>query len=307
MATSAQRSSSWTRRGRHRRGGDADADADVQPDALDGERLRAAGRAAARPAPRASSRLGVGQQDGELVAAEPGQHVVRAAARCRSRGPTWRSRSSPAWWPRLSLTSLNPSRSSSSRAAGRPGAAVREHRAGRARAAPRRLGSPVSSSVRACSLDLVERADLAEGDARCGRAAASTQPTAQPGGDGRAAGRPSRRRARRRLATLQASGTASSRQPTRDAGRERSTGGRRLGRARAASARSGRCRRARSGPAGRRRRSCPGRCRSRKTMSPTRSQRPAPRRGAAACGRRAAPRMAPTATSRASSSTSATG
>ena len=154
MATSAQRSSSSTRGGRHRGAGDADADADVQADALDreglqdqlpeplGERLRLV-------------QAGVGQQDGELVAAEAGQQVAGAAGRGRSRGPTWRSRWSPAWWPRLSLTSLKPSRSSSSSAAGRRADAVDEHCAGplEQRAAVGQPGELVGARL---LLDLVE-------------------------------------------------------------------------------------------------------------------------------------------------------
>ena len=114
---------------------DADADADVQPDALDGERLEE--RSRSRPASVLGRvEAGVGQQDGELVAAEPGHQVVGAEhARCR-RGPTWRSSWSPAWWPRLSLTSLNPSRSSSSSAAGVRAVAVATARSAPARAAP---------------------------------------------------------------------------------------------------------------------------------------------------------------------------
>ena len=72
------------------------------------------------------------------------------SAGCR-RGPTWRSSWSPAWWPRLSLTSLKPSRSSSSSAAGRRAVAVVSTRAVSSSRA-RRLARPVSSSVRACCL-----------------------------------------------------------------------------------------------------------------------------------------------------------
>ena len=67
------------------------------------------------------------EEDGELVAAEPGQGhrvVARFGAGCRCgcrwrsgrsaaerRAAIWMMRSSPAWWPRLSLTSLKRSRS----------------------------------------------------------------------------------------------------------------------------------------------------------------------------------------------------
>ena len=61
------------------------------------------------------------------------------------RCPTWRSSWSPTWWPSVSLTSLNRSRSSSSSATGVPAAKA----SSRAVSSARRFGSPVSSSVRA--------------------------------------------------------------------------------------------------------------------------------------------------------------
>ena len=51
------------------------------------------------------------EQDRELVAAETGDGVAVAAGTPRSRPVISRSRSSPAAWPRLSLTVLKSSRS----------------------------------------------------------------------------------------------------------------------------------------------------------------------------------------------------
>jgi hypothetical protein len=50
------------------------------------------------------------EQHAELVAAEAGQRVALAQARPQQRAH-WRSSSSPAAWPHVSLTTLNSSRS----------------------------------------------------------------------------------------------------------------------------------------------------------------------------------------------------
>ena len=97
--------------------GDADADPDVQPDALHVNGPRSGSRSRSASA-SASSRAASGSRTAN---SSPPSRASRSPVRraARSRGPTWRSRSSPAGWPRLSLTSLNPSRSSSRSAAGR--------------------------------------------------------------------------------------------------------------------------------------------------------------------------------------------
>ena len=107
---------------------DADAGVDPHGDAVDGER-RARATSCTRCA--TASALARRRRSARKIAnsspPEPGQQVARAARQSLSRSATSRSRSSPAWCPRLSLTSLNRSRSSSSSApvavgAHRPGA-----------------------------------------------------------------------------------------------------------------------------------------------------------------------------------------
>ena len=56
------------------------------------------------------------------------------------------SNSSPTWWPALSLTCLNLSRSMNSSASMLPSAAARASAAGSASASHCRFGSPVSTS-----------------------------------------------------------------------------------------------------------------------------------------------------------------
>src|SRR5665647_2925202 len=78
----------------------------------------------------------------------PRRASMSPARRCSlKRAPTWTSSWSPAWWPRLSLTSLNLSRSSISRAWRRRCGSARRACPSAYRA--RRFGSPVSSSVAA--------------------------------------------------------------------------------------------------------------------------------------------------------------
>ena len=69
--------------------------------------------------------LDVQDEDGELVAAEPGEQAVLVRQALVQRVATCRSKSSPAWWPSESLTSLKRSRSSSSSAPVRSGSPAR--------------------------------------------------------------------------------------------------------------------------------------------------------------------------------------
>ena len=86
------------------------------------------------------------RDDRELVAAEPGGALVRPQ-RVSSRSPTSRSRRSPARWPRVSLTFLNRSMSSSSRATSSSGSPVRACSAtSMNRSSDVRFGMPVSAS-----------------------------------------------------------------------------------------------------------------------------------------------------------------
>ena len=81
-------------------------------DAAELERLlERLARSAAATAERASSVGVVGEQHGELVAAEPGDGVGLPRARVCSRRLISISRRSPWSWPSASLTSLNWSRS----------------------------------------------------------------------------------------------------------------------------------------------------------------------------------------------------
>ena len=106
--------------------------------------------------------------------------VGRNAGRIRS--PSSCSNWSPAWWPTPSLTALNPSRSSSRSAAGRP---VRSCWPSRSISA-RRFGRPVRSSVAACSrISCSERSSWNVTAVRMSAASrqpsALTSPTLMPG------------------------------------------------------------------------------------------------------------------------------
>ena len=70
-----------------------------------------------------------------------------------SRGPIWRSTSSPAWWPSVSLSSLKPSRSINSSASSLPFAPLDSIAACSVSTRWRRLPRPVRSSVIACSCE----------------------------------------------------------------------------------------------------------------------------------------------------------
>ena len=116
MATSACRISSSLSPGPPGCSDDPDARA---------ERELAVRRPAAGSASRASSRSATAdggrlvralEQERELVAAQPRQRVARARWRRSRRSATCTSSWSPASWPRLSLTCLNPSRSTKSTA-----------------------------------------------------------------------------------------------------------------------------------------------------------------------------------------------
>ena len=131
IATSACLSSSTAVSRVLREEGDADARVDLHRDAVEHEGLLEARRAGGRPRPR---RVDVGRRrehDGELVAAEAREQVLGATGSAR-RAPRRSSSRSPTWWPSVSLSSLKPSRSTSSRPVGRP-AAIRRRAGGRAR------------------------------------------------------------------------------------------------------------------------------------------------------------------------------
>ena len=89
---------------------DADARVDVQRHAVELERVAERGAEAVGDLPGARV-VGVRQQDGELVATHAGQQVAGRAGPAAGAGPTRHSRSSPTLWPKLSLISLNRSRS----------------------------------------------------------------------------------------------------------------------------------------------------------------------------------------------------
>ena len=84
----------------------------------------------------------------ELVAAEPGDGVARAAATLGRRRADLLSSSSPTWWPRVSLTSLNRSRSSRLSTDGSP-ASRRPRRAQRLGSGRTGCGSAGRSTGRA--------------------------------------------------------------------------------------------------------------------------------------------------------------
>ena len=105
---------------------DADTDPDRQLAAVEQERL-VEGRDDPLGDPDGSPlTVGVLDQYGELVAAEPG-NGVRGRMQCLSRSATSPSSTSPTAWPWVSLTPLNPSRSRKSTAtvAGAAGGAQR--------------------------------------------------------------------------------------------------------------------------------------------------------------------------------------
>ena len=120
----------WPRTSRRRRAGsaprsspdppgcsdDADARADHQLAAGDRDRLRQAARAGGAATSTASGLVGALEQQRELVAAEPRERVARPRDRRRTARRPACSSWSPASWPRLSLTCLKPSRSTSSTA-----------------------------------------------------------------------------------------------------------------------------------------------------------------------------------------------
>ena len=100
---------------------DADAGVDVHADPADARTSCSSAARSRRPAALARRLVARVEHDRELVAAEPRQRVARRAAPSSRRGPIWRSTSSPAWWPSVSLSSLKPSRSISSSATSRVG------------------------------------------------------------------------------------------------------------------------------------------------------------------------------------------
>ena len=118
-------------------------------------------RSATSIAPR--SVVEVLEQDGELVAAEAGRGVGRAQAPPASRSVTATSSSSPAAWPRLSLTVLKLSRSRNSTARWPPRAARPRERVLDAVEEQARLARPVSESWNAwCASSLLEPLSLGD-------------------------------------------------------------------------------------------------------------------------------------------------
>ena len=93
---------------------DADARLELEQHLLELERLD---ERVADPAGDVRRRRGrspmLRQDDGELVAAQPGHQVLAGRSTPWIRCATSSSSRSPTWWPRVSLTSLNRSRSSS--------------------------------------------------------------------------------------------------------------------------------------------------------------------------------------------------
>ena len=93
-------------RDRHTDGG-----GDLHRQAVEGDGLLEGPEQAAGEVQGAGLVDGAGDQDGELVAAEAGDGPGRARRRSRGRRATSMSRRSPCWWPNVSLTCLNSSRS----------------------------------------------------------------------------------------------------------------------------------------------------------------------------------------------------
>ena len=212
MATSAQRSSSCTVVA-----GTGAVETPMltptcrrMPSTVNGSRMcsrsrRAMSWASSRPAPGSRT----------ANSSPPSRASTGRAARARraAAGPTWRSSWSPAWWPRLSLTSLNPSRSSSRSAAGVRAVAVGQHglRPLEQRAAVGQPGELVGARLLA---DLVEGRGPRGRSPRCGRGRrARSRSRARP--RRRAAGRPSPKASTPRLAMVQTSGSASRRSAVR--------------------------------------------------------------------------------------------
>ena len=90
--------------------GHADADVEVEEHAVAGEDLVEGGE---QPAGQHLGLLAVdlAEHHRELVAAEPRHRVDRPYGALSRAATSWSSRS-PTWWPKVSLTSLNRSRSS---------------------------------------------------------------------------------------------------------------------------------------------------------------------------------------------------
>ena len=124
----------------------------VAPDRHPG-RAGQADRACASRRRSITSRAELHRPSGDTPARTPRRRSARAGRSARSRGlqvsSTWRSSASPAWWPWSSLKSLKWSRSSRATQMWSP---LRRARASSRRSPwshARRLGRPVSSSVRA--------------------------------------------------------------------------------------------------------------------------------------------------------------
>ena len=98
---------------------------------------------------RALGRLDVGEEDEELVAALTGDRVGLARTVSQSRPATARSSSSPAAWPKSSLTSLKSSRSTKRTATCVPARRDRARARSRCSVSIARFGRPVSASWKA--------------------------------------------------------------------------------------------------------------------------------------------------------------
>ena len=191
-------------------GGDADARAHLQPDALDVNACQLA-----QPLARSSASSLRRSPTSTANSSPPSRATVSWAGARAAAGGGSTQQLVAAWWPRLSLTSLKRSRSSSSRAAGRPGPwPSGEHPSRLLQQGPAvgQAGELVGAGL---LLDLVERADLAEGDGRAGQRGEHATDR-QPGSDDRQPRRPIPRRGRPGWRCCRRAGMAGTRQPMRD-------------------------------------------------------------------------------------------
>ena len=193
MATSAQRSSSWTVAAGHGRGRDADADADVQPDVLDGERLLDQ-LAQPRGALLGLVQPGVGQQDGELVAAQPGEDLAGPQRGLQARADLAQQLVTGVVAEAV-VDLLEAVEVEQQQGGGPPGGRRRQHPGGLLEQGAA-VGQPGQLVGARLLLDLVERAHLAEGDRGAGQGGQHAA-DGQPGGGDRQVVAPAQARGRR--------------------------------------------------------------------------------------------------------------
>ena len=111
IAMSARLSSAAGVGGVRRGERDAQRAADLDLHAVERDRLLQRAQQPAADPDGAVLVVGPAEQDGELVTAEPGDDARGADGGAQPRGRPRSAAASPCWWPRVSLTSLNPSRS----------------------------------------------------------------------------------------------------------------------------------------------------------------------------------------------------